>query len=107
RLRQGDARFHPPNHFEKMIAALRRFLRRERDWHPDLVPPVSERREADTVRQDANDRVAFTVKGQRAADDAWIASESPLPQALVQKSDFRPRFVFVRNKSATEDCFHA
>ena len=37
RLLQSDAGFHSRDHFEEMITTLRRFLRRERDRHPELI----------------------------------------------------------------------
>ena len=36
----SDAGFHPRDHSEEMIATLRRFLRQECNWHPELILPV-------------------------------------------------------------------
>src|SRR5829696_6470060 len=69
---QRHTELHPSDDFKEMIAALRCFFGIKSQRNPDLIAPLSERRQLNATWQDADHGVALAVQGKRAADDTWI-----------------------------------
>ena len=85
---EGDAGLHPRDHFEKMITALRCFLRRKRDWHPKPGRASFRTPARRTLRgMHADDGVALAIQRNCAADDAGSPPKRRFHSAVTQKHD--------------------
>ena len=80
RLLQSDPGFHSRDHFEKMVATLRGFLRRERNRYPELIIYVCEARQLHQPRHYTHNRVALAIERKGPANDGSVGAEAPLPK---------------------------
>jgi hypothetical protein len=109
-LRQRHARPQPRDHVEVVAAAIRQIVLAERQRHEEvhalLEAELINRLEA--LGQDANDGVLLTIQRCVAADDAGVATEMALPQAVRENHDvLLANRAFFQSKGASEQQGHA
>ena len=78
RVGRGDRRRHPRQHADLMKASLRALFRRHQPRDPDLG--LANRLER--PRHDADDDIGRAIDEHRPPDDARVAPELPIPQAV-------------------------
>src|SRR5262245_5864907 len=81
RLLLGYAEFEPRHHTQVMIAAASRLIRLKGHRRPELL---FESGEPEMRGHHADDRIRTIVERQALPDDAGIAAEAPLPQAVTE-----------------------
>src|SRR6266550_2181023 len=111
RLLNGDVRFQPRDAGEKIVVplfghwlrAIWRRLAQVRHRNPKFRRIRKPERIGKTRRHNPDHLELLTIERHTFADDAAISSESSLPQSVAQNDDTVSRFVFFRQKRATED----